>query len=173
MKCNYSIMGLMAADAALKASGVTPPVLDVSDDGDQDTAFEDYMNQSQAYAAAQAEANESIKLEGMSCDIQDVPGNSLVERGYKVASEITGKTVAVLKGGAKTMIALSSLTAQSEFQRDLMDTLGSGLIDFIDTPGQTMTIKMSPDEPVGIMSLAGEDGAEPNIKPLNLTVEVR
>ena len=173
MKCTYSILGLMAAEAALKASGVTPPVLDMSEDGNQDTAFEDYMNQSQAYAAAQAEANESIKLEGMNCDIQDVPGNSLVERGYKVASDVTGKPVAVLKGGATTMIALSSLTAQSEFQRDLMDTLGSGLIDFIDTPGQTMTIKMSPDEPVGLMSLAGEDGAEPNIKPLNLTVEVR
>jgi hypothetical protein len=114
-----------------------------------------------------------IKLEGLNCDIQDVADNSLVERGYEVASAITGKSVPVLKGGAKTMIALGSLTAQSEFQRDLMDTVGSGLIDFIDNPGQTMTITMAPEQPVSITSLTGEDGNEPSIQPLNLTVEVQ
>ena len=96
-----------------------------------------------------------------------------MERGYQVASAITGRSVPVLKGGAKTMIALGSLTAQSEFQRDLMDTVGSGLIDFIDTPGQTMTITMAPTDPVSILSMVGTDGAEPSIKPLNLSVEVR
>lgn len=172
-RCDYSLMGLKAAEDALKASGLTQPVLDMSDTGDRETSFDKYLTDMQAYSDAQAEANMAIKLEAMSCDIQDVADNSLVERGYQVASAITGRSVPVLKGGAKTMIALGSLTAQSEFQRDLMDTVGSGLIDFIDTPGQTMTITMDPLTPVSIMSLVGTDGAEPSIKPLNISVEVR
>lgn len=172
-RCDYSILGLSASAKSLEASGVTPPVFDFSNSEDSEAAFETYLAQTEAYSAAQAEANELIKIEGMTCDIQDVPDNSLVERGYKVASAITGRSVPVLKGGAKTMIALGSLTAQSEFQRDLMDTMGSGLIDFIDTPGQTMTITMAPEQPVSVTSLTGVDGNEPSIKPLNLSVEVR
>lgn len=172
-RCDYSLLGLKAAEEALKASGLSQPVLDIADTDDREVAFDEYLTDMQAYSDAQAEANKAIKLETMSCDIQDVADNSLVERGYLVASAITGRSVPVLKGGAKTMIALGSLTAQSEFQRDLMDTVGSGLIDFIDTPGQTMTITMAPTDPVSIMSLVGTDGAEPSIKPLNLSVEVR
>jgi hypothetical protein len=36
-----------------------------------------------------------------------------------------------------------------------------------------MTITMSPEQPVAITSLAGQDGNEPTIKPLNLNVDVR
>lgn len=172
-RCDYSIAGLNAAAKMLDDSGAKLPVFDFSDPENNDAAFEDYLVQSDAYNAAQAEANKLIKIEGMTCDIQDVLDNSLVERGYNVASAITGRSVPILKGGAKTAIALGSLTAQSEFQRDLMDTLGSGLITFIDTPGQTMTITMAPEEPVSIISLAGADGNDPSIKPLNLSVEVR
>lgn len=172
-RCDYSVLGFSASAKALEASGLTAPVFDFSDTEDGDAAFETYLAQTEAYSAAQADANKLIKVEAMTCDIQDVPDNSLVERGYEVASAITGRSVPVLKGGAKTMIALGSLTAQSEFQRDLMDIVGSGLIDFIDTPGQTMTVTMSPEQPVAITTLIGEDGTEPSIKPLNLSVEVR
>jgi hypothetical protein len=172
-RCDYSLMGLKAAEDALEASGLSQPVLDMADVDDREGAFEKYLADMQAYSEAQTEANKAITLEAMNCDIQDVADNSLVERGYQVASAITGRSVPVLKGGAKTMIALGSLTAQSEFQRDLMDTVGSGLIDFIDTPGQTMTVTMAPSTPVSITSLIGTDGAEPSIKPLNLSVEVR
>lgn len=172
-RCDYSVIGLTASAKIMDASGVKPPVFDFSDTENSEAAFENYMAQTEAYSAAQAEANKVVKIEGLTCDIQDVPGNSLVERGYKVASAITGRPVPILKGGAKTAIALGSLTAQSEFQRDLMDTLGSGLIDFIDTPGQTMTITMAPEQPVSVTSLTGADGNEPSIKPLNLSVEVR
>ncbi|GHA97075.1 hypothetical protein GCM10009069_20140 [Algimonas arctica] len=172
-RCDYSVIGLTASAKIMDASGVKPPIFDFSDTENSEAAFENYMAQTEAYSAAQAEANKVVKIEGLTCDIQDVPGNSLVERGYKVASAITGRPVPILKGGAKTAIALGSLTAQSEFQRDLMDTLGSGLIDFIDTPGQTMTITMAPEQPVSVTSLTGADGNEPSIKPLNLSVEVR
>lgn len=172
-RCDYSLMGLKAAQDALNDSGLSMPTLNTGDTDDPQTNIDEYLTAMQAYSDAQAEANMAIKLEVMNCDIQDVADNSLVERGYQVASTITGRSVPVLKGGAKTMIALSSLTAQSEFQRDLMDTVGSGLIDFIDTPGQTMTITMAPTDPVSIMSLVGTDGAEPSIKPLNISVEVR
>ncbi|WP_298917867.1 hypothetical protein [uncultured Algimonas sp.] len=173
MRCDYSVLGTNAAAASMKASGVTMPVFDFSDDGDSEAEMERYMAEMERYNAAQAEANKLIRIESLDCDIQDVPGNSLVERGYKVASAITGRPVPVLKGSAKTMIALGSLTAPSAFQRDLMDTVGSGLIDFIDTPGQTMTITMAPEEPVSITSLTGQDGSEPTIEPLNLSVEVQ
>lgn len=171
-RCDYSVLGLNAAETALKEAGLTVPVFDMNAE-DRAAAIETHMADLEAYSAAQAEANTLIKIEALSCDIQDVPDNSLVERGYTVASTITGKPIAVLKGGAKTMIALSSLTAQSEFQRDMMDTLGTGMIDFLDTPGQTMTITMAPDQPVSVTSLTGSDGNEPSIKPLNLSVEVR
>ena len=157
----------------IDASGVTPPMLDIEEGEDPQEAFEAYMEEVEKYNAAQAEANSLIKLEDLTCIVQDVAENSLVDRGYAVASAITGSPVAVLKGGAKTMIALSSLTAQSEFQRDLMDTVGSGVIDFIDRPGQTMTITIDPDSPVSITSLTGQNGEEPSIKPLNLSVEVQ
>ncbi|MGB3457512.1 MAG: hypothetical protein WBG08_12735 [Litorimonas sp.] len=173
MRCNYDVQGLNAAAASLEASGATPPVFEMDEDEDPQEVMERFQADAQAYAAAQTEANKLILLEALDCTIQDVADNSLVERGYAAASTITGRPVAVLKGGAKTMIALSSLTAQSEFQRDLMDTLGSGLIDFIDTPGQTLTVTIAPDTPVAITALTGEDGSEPSIRPLNLSVDVQ
>lgn len=172
-RCDYAIQGTNAAARALEASGIEPPVLDLDDEATRDADLDAYFEQVEAYGLAQAEANKLIKIESLDCDIQDIPGNSLVERGYKVAAEITGKPVAVLKGGAKTMIALGSLTASSEFERDLMDTVGTGLIDFIDAPGQTLSITMSPEVPVSITALTGEAGTEPSIKPLGLEVEVR
>ncbi|MEM7729619.1 MAG: hypothetical protein AAF311_10140 [Pseudomonadota bacterium] len=173
MSCDYSVLGMNAATDALEASGLTPPTFEMSDGEDPQAVMDKYMADAQAYSTAQAEANALIRLEGLDCDVQDVAENSLVTRGYAVASAVTGKPVAVLKGGAKTMIALSSLTAQSEFQRDLMDTVGSGLIDFIDTPGQTMTVTMAPETPVALTSLTGQDGTEPSLAPLGLSVEVK
>ncbi|MEL6687110.1 MAG: hypothetical protein AAFP97_05785, partial [Pseudomonadota bacterium] len=174
MRCNYAVQGLAASAEALEASGAKPPVFELGDsEEDAQVIMERYMADAEAFSAAQAEANSLIKLEGLTCIVQDVADNSLVDRGYAVASAITGSPVSVLKGGAKTMIALSSLTAQSEFQRDLMDTVGSGVIDFIDQPGQTMTINIDPDSPVSITSLTGENGEEPSIKPLNLNVQVQ
>ena len=172
-QCSYSLQGLSASSEALRKSGVTSPVFNLDGDEDTEEAMDRYLADVERFNAAQAAANSLIKLEGLNCIIQDVEENSLVDRGYAVASAITGSPVSVLKGGAKTMIALSSLTAQSEFQRDLMDTLGSGVIDFIDEPGQTMTITINPDSPVSITSLTGENGQEPSIKPLNLNVEVQ
>lgn len=172
-RCDYSLLGLMAAKEAMDASNVQLPDLGEVDPETGQIDFEKYMAQSQRYQAARNEANSQIKIEGLTCDIQDVAANSFVDRAYNVASKVTGSPVAVLKGSAKTAIALGSLTAQSEFQRDLMDTVGSGLIDFIDTPGQTLTITMVPEQPVSMTSLTGQDGNEPSIKPLNLTVEVR
>lgn len=171
--CNYSLLGMNAAALQLRESGLDVPTFDFEGTDDPDAAMEIYFADVEAYGAAQAEANKLIRLESFNCIIQDVPGNSLVDRGYEAAAAITGRPVAVLKGGAKTMIALGSLTAQSEFQRDLMDTVGSGLIDFIDTPGQTMTISINPDAPVSVTSLMGEGGVQPSIKPLNLTVDVQ
>lgn len=171
-RCDYTLEGIQAAATALEESGVEMPVLELDEIEDREAVINEYFEGMQAYNEAQAAANGNIKIAGLSCDIQDVPGNSLVERGYKVASEITGSPVGVLKGSAKTAIALGSMMAPSEFERDMMDIVGSGLIDFIDNPGQTLRIRMTPEEPVAITSLTGQDGAEPTIKPLNLTVEV-
>lgn len=177
-RCDYTLDGINAAAAAMKATGLTPPELFITTEGDttqeeREAQVADYIAAMEAYNAAQAEANSKIRIVGLNCDVQDVPGNSLVERGYAVASEITGSPVAVLKGSAKTAIALGSMMAPSEFERDLMDTVGSGLIDFIDTPGQTMRITMAPENPVPITSLTGQAGEEPTIKPLGLSVEVK
>lgn len=173
IKCQYALQGLRAAADSLEASNVTPPVFELDGDGDTQAAMERFAAQSERFQQAQSDANAKIKLEGLTCDIQDVADNSFVERAYAVASAITGRSVPVLKGGAKTAIALGSLTAQTEFERDLMDIVGSGLIDFIDEPGQTLTIVIAPDAPVSIASLTGQNGNQPTIKPLNMTVDVR
>jgi hypothetical protein len=173
MRCAYSILGLNAASDAIKASGANIPTLDLSTAEDPQEAINTYTAAVEAYSKAQTQANQNIRLENLDCALQDVPGNSLVERGYNVASAITGKPVVVLKGGAKTVIGLSAFAARSDFQRDFMETVGNGLINFIDNPGQTLTISATPDEPVKITSLTGEDGNEPTIKPLNLSVEVK
>ena len=172
-RCDYAVQGVVASSAYMEAQGLTTPTLNIDGDTAQNADFDRYLAEMEAFQHAQAEANKRIKIESLNCDIQDIAGNSLLDRGYKVAAEVTGKPVAVLKGAAKTMIALGSLTARTEFERDLMDTVGSGLIDFIETPGQTMTITVAPETPVSITTLTGQDGSEPTIKPLGLSVEVR
>lgn len=172
-RCDYAVQGMMASAEYMKAQGLSTPTLNIDGNKAQEADFDRYMADMEAFRLAQTEANKRIKIESLNCDIQDVAGNSLVDRGYKVAAEVTGKPVAVLKGAAKTMIALGSLTARSEFERDMMDTVGSGLIDFIDTPGQTMTVTMAPETPVSITALTGQDGSEPTIKPLGLSVKVQ
>jgi hypothetical protein len=165
--CDYAVEGLRAAADALEASGATPPDFTSFETEEEIDA---YLSQLSAYETAMADANANIKMAALDCVVQDVPDNSLVDRAYAVASEVTGRPVPVLKGSAKTMIALSSLTAQSDFQRDLMDTLGTGLIDFLDTPGQTMQIRIAPDQPVAITTFTGTDAS---LDGLNLTVEVK
>ncbi len=167
MDCNYALDGLQAAADALEASGVTPPT---NTNFETEADIDAFLTQMSAYQAAVSEANGNIEIAGLDCSLQDVPDNSLVTRTYAVASEVTGRPVAVLKGSAKTMIALSSLTAQSNFQRDLMDTLGSGLIEFLDEPGQTMRILIEPETPVAITTLTGPDAS---LEPLGLSVDVQ
>lgn len=172
-RCDYSVQGVQAAADSLEESGAKPPVFKADSEETREADIDAFIRDSEAYSAAQAEANKLIKLEGLTCDIQDLTDNSLVDRGYAVASAVTGSPVAVLKGGAKTMIALGSMTARTEFERDMMDIAGSGLIDFIDSPGQTLTITVAPDEPVSLTDVMGESGANPSIKPLGLKVEVQ
>lgn len=172
-RCDYTVQGVVASAEYMKAQGLSTPTLNIDGNKAQEADFDRYIADMEAFRIVQTEANKRIKIESLNCDIQDVADNSLVERGYKVAAEVTGKPVAVLKGAAKTMIALGSLTARSEFERDMMDTVGSGLIDFIDTPGQTMTVTMTPETPVSITALTGQDGSEPTIKPLGMSVKVQ
>lgn len=166
LDCDYAVRGLKAAEDAVAASGATLPEPGALD---TEAKVDAYLTQLGAYQEARAEASKLVKIEALACDVQDVADNSLVTRGYAVAEAVTGKPVAVLKGGAKTMIALSSLTAQNEFQRDLMDVVGTGLIDFIDNPGQTMRVRVAPEKPVSLTTLSGPDAS---LKPLGLSVTV-
>ena len=166
MDCDYAVEGMQEAARALEASGVSAP--DASNlQTDEDISR--FIEQSEAYAQAQTDANGRLRIASLDCALQDVAGNSFVTRAYAAASDITGMPVAVLKGQAKTVIAMSSLTARDTFQRDLMDTLGSGLIDFLDTPGQTLRVTIAPDAPVPLSTFTGEDAT---LEPLNLSVSV-
>ncbi|MGB6230120.1 MAG: hypothetical protein WBF53_08340, partial [Litorimonas sp.] len=166
--CDYALQGVNAAAKALEESGVEPPVL-----SGEDPDLEAYFAQAELYQAAQAEANALIRIERLRCDLQDVPGNSLVTRGYAVAAEVTGKPVAVLKGTAKTAIAMGSMMAPSALERNLMDMVGGGLIDFIDTPGQTMTVTLAPAEPLPVTELMALQSGEKSLQEIGLTVEVK
>lgn len=168
MDCDYAISGAGAAQAMLEASDVTMPEFSGFN---TDADFETYMAQVEAYNEVKLEANKLIKLNGLSCAVQDVAENSLVTRGYAVASAVTGSPVAVLKGMAKTTVAMGSLTARTEFERELMDNVGSGLIEFLDKPGQTMTITMAPETPVSLSTLSARPD-QASIAALNLNVEV-
>lgn len=166
--CNYSVGGTGAAQSFREASGISRPVYRQFETQQELSQFFDEV---EAYDRMQAEANTLVTLNDLSCTVQDIEENSLVERGYAMASDVTGSPVAVMKGTAKTAIALGSLTAPTTFQRDLMDTVGSGLIKFLDKPGQTMTVRIDPTEPVSISALTRQPN-ENTLSALNLSVEV-
>ena len=166
LDCDYALEGMAEAARALEDSGVAPPDLDAVT---PDTNFEDLVASMQAYEAARTEAQGRVRIAALDCSVQDVADNSFVTRAYAVASDVSGMPVPVLKGQAKTAIAISSLTARDPFQRDLMDTLGSGLIEFLDTPGQTLRVVVAPDAPVALSTLRGENAM---LAPLNLSVTV-
>ena len=168
MNCDYELSGLRAAAKSLEDSGATVPDISNVQTEEQIDAF---MTQMTAFQEAQAEANALIGIVGMDCTVQDVPGNSLVERGYKVASDVTGMPELILKAGLKTQIARASMMGGSQggLQGEMMDKVAPGVIDFLDTPGQTLRVRMSPEKPVLLGTLSGEDAT---FDALNLTVEV-
>ena len=166
--CDYSIMGTMAAAKALRDSGVEQPDFSTAQTNEDISRL---IEQMEAYSEAQNAANANIKVESGTCVIQDVEANSLVTRGYAVASEVMGRPVAVLKASAQGLIAMTSLAAPDPYQRGMADTVGSGLIEFLGEPGKTMTITLAPSEPVPMSALRGDNSVEFDALGISVTVE--
>ncbi len=166
--CDYSIMGTMAAAKALRDSGVTQPDFSTAQTNEDISRL---IEQMEAYSQAQNAANANIKIESGRCVIQDVEANSLVTRGYAVASEVMGRPVAVLKASAQGLVAMTSLAAPDPFQRGMADTVGSGLIEFLGDPGKTMTITLAPSEPVPMSALSGDNSVPFEALGISVSVE--
>ena len=166
--CDYSLTGTMAAAKALRESGVTAPDFSTAQTNEDISRLIEQMD---AFQTAQAEANANIRVEGGSCTVQDVAENSLVQRGYAVASGITGRPVPVLKASAQGLVAMTSLAAPDPFQRGLADTLGSAVIDFLGEPGQTLTVTLAPQEPLPLGALQGDGSVDFDAMGLSAKVE--
>ena len=166
--CDYSVVGTMAAAKSLRDSGVEQPDFSTAQTNEDISRL---IEQMEAYSEAQRAANANVKIESGTCVIQDVEANSLVTRGYAVASEVMGRPVAVLKASAQGLIAMTSLAAPDPYQRGMADTVGSGLIEFLGEPGKTMTITLSPSEPVPMSALRGDNSVEFDALGISVTVE--
>lgn len=104
-------------------------------------------------------ALEPVKLRSMKMSLED---QSIVERGLKLASEMTGQTESNLKTQLKIAVMAAPLMASSELEGAIISEMGSAFGDFIDQGG-TLTISLSPPEPLSVKTLV--EARDKNLAP--------
>jgi len=116
-------------------------------------------------AASQEElmaALEPVKLRSMKVSLED---QSIVERGLKLASQMTGQSESNLKKQLKIAIMAAPYMAQSELESEFISEVGSAFADFIDEGG-TLTIAVAPPTPLSVKTLV--EARESNLDPKEL-----
>jgi hypothetical protein len=108
------------------------------------------------------ESLEALKVRAMKISLED---NSILERGLKLASEMTGQSEEMLKRQLKVAVMAAPLMAQSELEKELLGQTGDAFAKFVESGG-TFTVAMKPSEPVSIMDLA--QAREKNLNPKSL-----
>ncbi len=95
------------------------------------------------------ESLESLKLHSMKISLDD---NSIVERGLKLASQMTGQSPDVLKVLVKGAPLMLQTQGKSKLEKQLMFDFGNAFAKFVDEGG-TLTISMKPETPVSFAEL--------------------
>ena len=104
-------------------------------------------------------ALEPVKLRKMKMSLED---QSIVERGLKLASEMTGQSSDNLKKQMKIAVMAAPFMAQNELESQVISEIGGAFVQFIDNGG-TMTIAIDPPKPLSVKTLA--QAREKNLNP--------
>ena len=111
----------------------------------------------------QAEANpspdileiyKSLELRNLRITLED---NSIVERGLKLASEMTGQNEKAIKFGLGAAVFFAASTAENELQAEVYTETVEAFANFV-KKGGTLTIEANPPEPFSLAPLfTGQD----------------
>ena len=111
----------------------------------------------------QAEANpspdileiyKSLELRNLRITLED---NSIVERGLKLASEMTGQNETAIKFGLGAAVFFAASRAENELQAEVYTETVEAFANFV-KKGGTLTIEANPPEPFSLAPLfTGQD----------------
>ncbi|MEP3654191.1 MAG: hypothetical protein ABJO36_04775 [Litorimonas sp.] len=105
---------------------------------------------------------DQLKLRNFRLTLED---NSIVERGLKLASEMTGQSEKNIKRGLGMAVFAAAMAAQNEVQAEVYSETTEAFADFV-KKGGTLTIEANPPAPFPLAPLLTEQGE--NIDPETL-----
>lgn len=110
-----------------------------------ETAKAQNLSESRAMESVLSE----IKLEDMKFSLED---QSIVERGMKLAEQMSGQPRSRMLAGMKAAVAMAQFGAKNDLEREMMTEGGSALLAFMEKGG-TLTIEIDPDQPLPMSEL--------------------
>jgi hypothetical protein len=102
------------------------------------------------------ELYEPLKLRSLRFTMED---QSIVARGLKLASEMTGQSEANIKRGLGMMVFGAALAAENEVQAEVYSETVEAFADFVKNGG-TLTIEANPPVPFSLAPLVTSKGAD-------------
>ncbi len=115
-----------------------------------------------------AAALQALTVNGFQLRLED---KSIVERGLGLAAKFRGASPAQIKKEMKLAVTLAPLAAGSGLERDLMKEMGSALTEFVDGNGKTLSIVITPDEPLALTDIANLKTSGTSMKALGFTAK--
>ncbi len=112
-------------------------------------------------------AYDMLKLRNLRLTLED---NSIVERGLKLASEMTGQSEANIKRGLGMAVFAVAMAAENEVQAEVYSETTEAFADFVKNGG-TLTIEANPPAPFPLAPLLTDRGA--NVDPDTLGFSAR
>ncbi len=100
-------------------------------------------------APTQTDAFDALKLRSMRFTLED---NSIVERGLKLASEMTGQSEKSLKRSVGMLTFGAAMAAKNELQSEVYSETAEAFGDFVKNGG-TLTIEATPPAPFALAPL--------------------
>ncbi|CAM3692761.1 Lipoprotein [Litorimonas haliclonae] len=107
-------------------------------------------------------ALEPVKLRTMKMSLED---KSIVERGLKLASEMSGQSEGNLKKQLKLAIMAATFMGKSDLESEIIGQFGMAATEFIEDGG-TLTVSVNPPAPISVKALA--ESRENNLNPKDI-----
>lgn len=108
------------------------------------------------------DAMEPVKLRTLKMSLED---KSIIERGLKLASEMSGQSEGNLKKQLKLAIMAATFMGKSDLESEIIGQFGTAATQFIDDGG-TLTVSVNPPEPLSVKTLA--QARENNLDPKDI-----
>jgi hypothetical protein len=100
--------------------------------------------------------NDALKLRDFRLTLED---NSIVERGLKLASEMTGQSEKNIKRGLGMAVFAAAMAAQNDVQAEVYSETTEAFADFV-KKGGTLTIEANPPAPFPLAPLVTGQGED-------------